>query len=106
MTPARCRSRKRKFPILKRGLTHDCISFFAPDAGAEAGQVLAHRGALRPDSRLIFLPFYLLDGGFFHYAGDFNSQQISFYRYMNGFLKGAGYPAGYGGVKNTFSWGN
>ena len=30
---------------------------------------------------LIFLPFYLLDGGFFHYAGDFNSQQISFYRY-------------------------
>ena len=22
---------------------------------------------------LIFLPFYLLDGGFFHYAGDFNS---------------------------------
>ena len=27
---------------------------------------------------LIFLPFYLLDGGFFHYAGDFNSQQISF----------------------------
>ncbi len=53
---------------------------------------------------LIFLPFYLLDGGFFHYAGDFNSQQISFYRYMNGFLKGAGYPAGYEGVKNTFSW--
>ena len=53
---------------------------------------------------LIFLPFYLLDGGFFHYAGDFNSQQISFYRYMNGFLKGAGCPAGYGGVKNTFSW--
>ena len=53
---------------------------------------------------LFFLPFYILDGGFFHYAGDFNSQQISFYRYMNGFLKGAGYPAGYGGVKNTFSW--
>ena len=48
---------------------------------------------------LIFLPFYLLDGGFFHYAGDFNIQQISFYRYMNGFLKGAGYPAGYEGVK-------
>lgn len=37
---------------------------------------------------LIFLPFYLLDGGFFHYAGDFNSQQISFYRYMNGFQGG------------------
>lgn len=53
---------------------------------------------------LIFLPFYLLDGGFFHYAGDFNSQQISFYRYMNGFLKGLGYPDGAGSVHNTFSW--
>ena len=41
---------------------------------------------------VFFLPFYILDGGFFHYAGDFNSQQISFYRYMNGFVKGAGYP--------------
>ena len=40
---------------------------------------------------LFFLPFYIIDGGFFHYAGDFNSQQISFYRYMNGFIKGAGY---------------
>ena len=39
---------------------------------------------------IFFLPFYILDGGFFHYAGDFNSQQISFYRYMNGFVKGAG----------------
>ena len=59
---------------------------------------------------LIFLPFYLLDGGFFHYAGDFNSQQISFYRYMNGFIKGAGYPDGLTSVNghslptNTFSW--
>ena len=55
---------------------------------------------------LIFLPFYLLDGGFFHYAGDFNSQQISFYRYMNGFLKGAGYPDSTfaGAPRNTFSW--
>ena len=53
---------------------------------------------------LIFLPFYILDGGFFHYAGDFNSQQISFYRYMNGFLKGLGYPDGVGSVHNTFSW--
>ena len=41
---------------------------------------------------IFFLPFYLLDCGFFHYAGDFNSQQISFYRYMNGFVKGLGYP--------------
>ncbi len=55
---------------------------------------------------IFFLPFYILDGGFFHYAGDFNSQQISFYRYMNGFVKGAGYPdsAFAGGPRNTFSW--
>ena len=55
---------------------------------------------------IFFLSFYLLDGGFFHYAGDFNSQQISFYRYMNGFVKGAGYPdsAFAGAPRNTFSW--
>ena len=55
---------------------------------------------------IFFLPFYILDGGFFHYAGDFNSQQISFYRYMNGFVKGAGYPdsAFAGAPHNTFSW--
>ena len=55
---------------------------------------------------LFFLPFYILDGGFFHYAGDFNSQQISFYRYTNGFLKGAGYPDSplAGAAANTFSW--
>lgn len=34
-------------------------------------------------SFFIFLPFYLLDGGFFHYAGDFNGQQITFYRYAS-----------------------
>ena len=28
---------------------------------------------------LIFLPFQIIDGGFFHYAGDFNGQQIGFY---------------------------
>ena len=55
---------------------------------------------------IFFLPFYILDGGFFHYAGDFNSQQISFYRYMNGFVKGAGYPDSTfaGAPRNTFSW--
>ena len=54
---------------------------------------------------LFFLPFYIIDGGFFHYAGDFNSQQISFYRYMNGFLKGSGYPdSAFTTVRNTFSW--
>ena len=54
---------------------------------------------------IFFLPFYIIDGGFFHYAGDFNSQQISFYRYMNGFIKGAGYPDGMAGTaRSTFSW--
>ena len=55
---------------------------------------------------IFFLPFYILDGGFFHYAGDFNSQQITFYRYMNGFVKGAGYPNSTfaGAPHNTFSW--
>ena len=55
---------------------------------------------------LFFLPFYIIDGGFFHYAGDFNSQQISFYRYMNGFIKGMGYPDSTfaGAPRNTFSW--
>ena len=55
---------------------------------------------------IFFLPFYILDGGFFHYAGDFNSQQISFYRYMNGFVKSAGYPDSTfaGAPHNTFSW--
>ena len=54
---------------------------------------------------VFFLPFYLIDGGFFHYAGDFNSQQISFYRYMNGFIKGGGYPNGMAcAARNTFSW--
>ena len=54
---------------------------------------------------IFFLPFYIIDGGFFHYAGDFNSQQISFYRYMNGFIKGTGYPDGMAGaVRSTFSW--
>ncbi len=42
----------------------------------------------------IFLPFVIIDGGFFHYAGDFNSQQITFYTYMNAFVKEGG----------TFSW--
>ena len=59
---------------------------------------------------LIFLPFQIIDGGFFHYAGDFNGQQIGFYRYMNGFVKGQGYPDGLASVggqrlpSNTFSW--
>ncbi len=43
---------------------------------------------------IIFLPYYIIDGGFFRYAGDFNSQQITFYQYLNGFVKNGG----------TFSW--
>lgn len=44
---------------------------------------------------LMFLPFYVVDGGIFLYAGDFNSQQIPFYYYANEFLKSGG---------GTFSW--
>lgn len=35
----------------------------------------------------IFVPFLVIDGGFFTYAGDFNSQQIPFYMYMNRMVK-------------------
>ena len=45
----------------------------------------------------LFLPHCIIDGlngGFFHYAGDFNDQQISFYAYANQFVKAGG----------TFSW--
>ncbi|MEG2697398.1 MAG: YfhO family protein [Ruthenibacterium sp.] len=35
----------------------------------------------------IFLPFLVVDGGLFQYCGDFNSQQIPFYTYMNDFVK-------------------
>ena len=46
----------------------------------------------------LFLPHCILDaaagGGYFHYAGDFNDQQINFYQYANAFLKQGG----------TFSW--
>ena len=57
---------------------------------------------------LFFLPFQIIDGGFFHYAGDFNSQQISFYRYMNSFIKAGGtfaWPADLGsGAMNAYSF--
>lgn len=39
----------------------------------------------------IYLPFLFIDKGLFQYCGDFNTQQIPFYTYMNGFVKsGAG----------------
>lgn len=37
----------------------------------------------------IFIPFMIIDGGMFRYCGDFNSQQIPFYRYANEFVKTA-----------------
>lgn len=45
----------------------------------------------------VFLPHCIVDGlsgGFFHYAGDFNDQQIPFYAYANRFVKNGG----------SFSW--
>ena len=44
---------------------------------------------------LVFLPFVIVDGGIFLYAGDYNCQQIPFYYYANRFLKSGG---------GTFSW--
>ncbi|MFR2116666.1 MAG: hypothetical protein ACLS45_05375 [Subdoligranulum sp.] len=41
----------------------------------------------------LFLPHCIIDGlngDFFHYAGDFNDQQISFYSYANNFVKQGG----------------
>lgn len=35
----------------------------------------------------IYLPFLFIDKGLFQYCGDFNTQQIPFYTYMNGFVK-------------------
>lgn len=46
----------------------------------------------------LFLPHCVIDaavgGGYFHYAGDFNDQQINFYQYANSFVKQGG----------SFSW--
>ena len=35
----------------------------------------------------LFVPYLVVDKGFFTYAGDFNSQQIPFYMYMNQMVK-------------------
>ena len=47
---------------------------------------------------LLFAPHCIVDavagGGYFHYAGDFNDQQINFYQYANAFVKNGG----------SFSW--
>ncbi len=39
---------------------------------------------------VIFVPFIIIDKGFFLYCGDFNSQQIPFYSYANDFIKQGG----------------
>ncbi len=36
---------------------------------------------------VFFIPFLIIDKGFFLFAGDFNSQQIPFYTYVNDFVK-------------------
>ncbi len=43
----------------------------------------------------IFLPFLIVDKGFFLYCGDYNEQQIPFYMYANHFIKQGG---------GTWSW--
>ena len=47
---------------------------------------------------MLFAPHCIVDavagGGYFHYAGDFNDQQINFYQYANAIVKNGG----------SFSW--
>ncbi len=43
----------------------------------------------------LFLPFLVVDKGFFLYCGDFNSQQIPFYYYLHDFVREGG---------GTWSW--
>lgn len=43
----------------------------------------------------LFLPFVIVDKGFFLYAGDYNCQQIPFYKYVQGFIQQGG---------GTWSW--
>lgn len=43
---------------------------------------------------VLYLPWVIVDGGLFHYAGDFNSQQINFYQYTNALVKNS----------SSFSW--
>lgn len=43
----------------------------------------------------IFLPFLIVDKGFYIYSGDYNEQQIPFYMYVNQFIKTGG---------GTWSW--
>lgn len=47
----------------------------------------------------IFLPFLIVDKGFYLYAGDYNQQQIPFNYYLQGFIKQALFEGG-----GTWSW--
>ncbi len=58
---------------------------------------------------VVFLPFLILDKGFFLFAGDYNSQQIPFYSYVNEFFKTQGghysWQSDLGGsIINTYSF--
>ncbi|NLW78983.1 MAG: YfhO family protein [Ruminococcaceae bacterium] len=67
-------------PLLKQpGMNGTLLSFLLGLAGALA----------------IFLPYLIVDKGFFLYCGDYNSQQIPFYTYVQQFIKTGG---------GTWSW--
>lgn len=58
---------------------------------------------------LLFLPFVIVDKGFFLYAGDYNSQQIPFYTYVHSMVKsgqmGYSWVSDLGGsLVNTYSF--
>lgn len=57
----------------------------------------------------LFIPYLVVDKGFFTYAGDFNSQQIPFYMYMNKMVKSGSLDWGWAidlgsSVVNSFSF--
>ncbi|MBR4035370.1 MAG: YfhO family protein, partial [Oscillospiraceae bacterium] len=57
----------------------------------------------------LFVPYLVVDKGFFLYAGDFNSQQIPFYMYMNRMVKSGGLDWGWAidlgsSVVNSYSF--
>ena len=57
----------------------------------------------------LFIPYLAVDRGFFTYAGDFNSQQIPFYMYMNQMVKSGSLDWGWAidlgsSVVNSFSF--
>ena len=57
----------------------------------------------------LFIPYMVIDKGFYTYAGDFNSQQIPFYMYMNQMVKSGNLNWGWAidlgsSVVNSFSF--